>query len=173
MKSRNCLSSCCLICPLNHCCVTCAYKMPVIEVDNGLYCCRKLLFWNNTLFFPPQVVRMVAGNMETGLLYSRIIPLVLLLVDGCSLPYFSFTAPKGFSITLKSLEHLMFNQAGSSPIDVTDSRWELYLLIQKKCNEQAECQLIGFAAVYRFYHYSDGSRLRLSQVIWQFHYLSW
>lgn len=29
-----------------------------------------------------QVVRMVAGNMATGHLYSRLIPLVLLLVDG-------------------------------------------------------------------------------------------
>lgn len=34
------------------------------------------------VFLPCQVVRMVAGNMATGLLYSRLIPLVLLLVDG-------------------------------------------------------------------------------------------
>lgn len=31
-----------------------------------------------------QVVRTVGGNMATGYLYSRIIPLVLLLVDGKS-----------------------------------------------------------------------------------------
>lgn len=55
---------------------------------------------------------------------------------------------------------------GSSPIDITDPKWELYLLIQKKIDEQgeAQCRLIGFTAVYRFFHYPDGSRLRLSQV---------
>ncbi|XP_028770203.1 histone acetyltransferase type B catalytic subunit-like [Neltuma alba] len=84
-----------------------------------------------------EVVRMVAGSMATGHLYSRLIPLVLLLVDG------------------------------SSPIDVTDPRWELYLLIQKKSDQQGEtqCRLIGFTAVYRFFHYPDGSRLRLSQIL--------
>ena len=34
------------------------------------------------LFSLGQVVRMVVGNMATGHLYSRLIPLVLLLVDG-------------------------------------------------------------------------------------------
>ncbi|XP_054787992.1 histone acetyltransferase type B catalytic subunit [Prosopis cineraria] len=84
-----------------------------------------------------EVVRMVAGNMATGHLYSRLIPLVLLLVDG------------------------------SSPIDVTDPRWELYLLIQRKSDQQGEtqCRLIGFTAVYRFFHYPDGYRLRLSQIL--------
>ncbi|KAJ7973739.1 Histone acetyltransferase type B catalytic subunit [Quillaja saponaria] len=83
-----------------------------------------------------EVVRMVVGNRVTGHLYSRLIPLVLLLVDG------------------------------SSPIDVTDPRWELYLMIQKKSDQQGEMQrLIGFTAVYRFYHYPDGSRLRLSQIL--------
>ncbi|KAF2304048.1 hypothetical protein GH714_026646 [Hevea brasiliensis] len=46
-----------------------------------------------------KVVRMVIGNAGTGHLYSRLIPLVLLLVDG------------------------------SNPIDVTDPGWELYILI--------------------------------------------
>lgn len=84
-----------------------------------------------------EVVRMVAGNMATGHLYSRLIPLVLLLVDG------------------------------SSPIDVTDPRWELYLVIQKETDLQGEiqCRLIGFTALYRFYHYPGGSRLRLSQIL--------
>ncbi|XP_027331567.1 histone acetyltransferase type B catalytic subunit [Abrus precatorius] len=84
-----------------------------------------------------EVVRMVAGNMATGQLYSHLIPITLLLVDG------------------------------SSPIDVTDSHWELYLVIQKKTDQQEEiqCRLIGFTAVYRFYHYPDDSRLRLSQIL--------
>ncbi|KAJ7969495.1 Histone acetyltransferase type B catalytic subunit [Quillaja saponaria] len=83
-----------------------------------------------------EVVRMIVGDMPTGHLYSRLIPLVLLLVDG------------------------------SSPIDVTDPRWELYLVIQKITYHQGEMhRLIGFTAVYRFYHYPDGSRLRLSQIL--------
>ncbi|KAK7321537.1 hypothetical protein VNO77_32284 [Canavalia gladiata] len=84
-----------------------------------------------------EVVRLVAGNMATGQLYSHLIPLTLLLVDG------------------------------SSPIDVTDPHWELYVLIQKKTDQQGEihCRLIGFAAVYRFYRYPDDSRLRLSQIL--------
>ncbi|KAI4347028.1 hypothetical protein L6164_007877 [Bauhinia variegata] len=84
-----------------------------------------------------EVVRMVVGNTATGHLYSCIIPLVLLLVDG------------------------------SSPIDVTDPRWELYLLIQKITDQQREiqCRLIGFTAVYRFHHYPDDTRLRLSQIL--------
>ncbi|CAL0334858.1 unnamed protein product [Lupinus luteus] len=84
-----------------------------------------------------EAVRMVVGNMATGHLYSRLIPLVLLLVDG------------------------------SSPIDVIDPCWELYLIIQKETDLQGEIQyrLIGFTAVYRFYHYPDSSRLRLSQIL--------
>ncbi|XP_027938559.1 histone acetyltransferase type B catalytic subunit [Vigna unguiculata] len=84
-----------------------------------------------------EVVRLLAGNMATGQLYSHIIPLTLLLVDG------------------------------SSPIDVTDSQWELYVVCQKTIDNQGEiqCRLIGFAALYRFYHYPDDSRLRLSQIL--------
>ncbi|KAL2317198.1 hypothetical protein Fmac_031074 [Flemingia macrophylla] len=84
-----------------------------------------------------EVVRLVAGKMATGQLYSHLIPLTLLLVDG------------------------------SSPIDVTDPQWEMYLVIQKKTDQQEEvqCRLIGFTAVYRFYHYPDDSRLRLSQIL--------
>ncbi|WJX58762.1 histone acetyltransferase [Trifolium repens] len=84
-----------------------------------------------------EVVRLVAGNMATGQIYSHIIPLILLLVDG------------------------------SSPIDVTDPQWELYVLIQKKTDQQGEIQnlLLGFTAVYRFYHYPNDSRLRLGQIL--------
>lgn len=39
-------------------------------------------------------------------------------------------------------------------------------MCQKTIDNQGEiqCRLIGFAALYRFYHYPDDSRLRLSQV---------
>ncbi|XP_043808115.1 histone acetyltransferase type B catalytic subunit isoform X3 [Manihot esculenta] len=84
-----------------------------------------------------QVVRMVIGNEGTGHLYSRLIPLVLLLVDG------------------------------SNPIDVTDPGWELYVLVQEINDEQGDIQhrVLGFTAVYRFYHYPDKTRLRLSQIL--------
>ncbi|BAT81185.1 Histone acetyltransferase type B catalytic subunit [Vigna angularis] len=84
-----------------------------------------------------EVVRLVGGNMATGQLYSHLIPLTLLLVDG------------------------------SSPIDVTDSQWEMYVVCQTTTDQQGEIQyrVIGFSAVYRFYHYPDDSRLRLSQIL--------
>uniref|UniRef100_A0A7N1A550 histone acetyltransferase n=1 Tax=Kalanchoe fedtschenkoi TaxID=63787 RepID=A0A7N1A550_KALFE len=84
-----------------------------------------------------EAFRLFAGSMPAGQLYSRLIPLVLLLVDG------------------------------SSPIDVTDPRWELYVLLQKKPSEQGDTQylLVGFSAVYRFFHYPDTCRLRLSQIL--------
>ncbi|KAJ6763222.1 HISTONE ACETYLTRANSFERASE TYPE B CATALYTIC SUBUNIT [Salix purpurea] len=84
-----------------------------------------------------EVVRMVIGNTAAGHLYSRLVPLVLLLIDG------------------------------SNPIDVEDPGWELYVLVQKKSDEQGDGQhkLLGFTAVYRFYHYPDSTRLRLSQIL--------
>ncbi|GAB2219687.1 hypothetical protein Droror1_Dr00007324 [Drosera rotundifolia] len=84
-----------------------------------------------------EVTRLNVGDPQVGHLYSRLVPLVLLLVDG------------------------------SNPIEVTDSQWELYLLVQKTINEGqvSEARLLGFAAVYRFYHYPDSSRLRLSQIL--------
>ncbi|XP_057968544.1 histone acetyltransferase type B catalytic subunit isoform X2 [Malania oleifera] len=84
-----------------------------------------------------EVIRMVVGSMPVGHLYSRLIPLVLLLVDG------------------------------SNPIDIDDSSWELYVLVQKKIDHQGDNQylLLGFAAIYRFYHYPDTLRLRLSQIL--------
>lgn len=62
-------------------------------------------------------------------------------------------------------------ESGSSPIDIMDPRWELYLLIQKKVNDQEDTQhrLLGFAALYRFYHYPGSERLRLSQVCFPLH----
>ncbi|KAL4297135.1 hypothetical protein GQ457_12G022570 [Hibiscus cannabinus] len=84
-----------------------------------------------------EVVRLKIDNLAAGHLYSRLVPLVLLLVDG------------------------------SNPIDVTDPSWELYMLTQKKIDQPENTRhlLLGFAALYRFYHYPDGSRLRLSQIL--------
>ncbi|KAL8243036.1 hypothetical protein R6Q59_013338 [Mikania micrantha] len=81
-----------------------------------------------------EVVRVKGTSM--GLLYCRLVPLVLLLVDG------------------------------SNPIDVTDPDWEIYLLMEKKSYGQDNLQkLLGFAALYRFFHYPDSHRLRLGQIL--------
>ncbi|GMJ07362.1 histone acetyltransferase of the GNAT family 2 [Hibiscus trionum] len=84
-----------------------------------------------------EVFCLKIDNLAAGHLYSRLVPLVLLLVDG------------------------------SNPVDVTDPSWELYLLTQKKIYQPENTRhlLLGFAALYRFYHYPDGSRLRLSQIL--------
>ncbi|XP_023545527.1 histone acetyltransferase type B catalytic subunit isoform X1 [Cucurbita pepo subsp. pepo] len=81
-----------------------------------------------------EVIRLPMDKMAGRNLYSRLVPLALLLIDG------------------------------SSPIDVTDPRWELYVLSQKN-NGRTHPRLLGFAALYRFYHYPDSSRLRLSQIL--------
>ncbi|XP_071716371.1 histone acetyltransferase type B catalytic subunit [Rutidosis leptorrhynchoides] len=81
-----------------------------------------------------EVVRVEGESM--GLLYCRLVPLVLLLVDG------------------------------SNPIDVTDPDWEMYLLVEKKSDQQdSPVKLLGFAALYRFFHYPDTHRLRLGQIL--------
>ncbi|KAL0734911.1 hypothetical protein Bca4012_011121 [Brassica carinata] len=83
-----------------------------------------------------QVLRMEIGSPNAGLLYSRLVPLVLLFVDG------------------------------SNPIDVTDPDWHLYLLIQKKEHkEEPLYQIVGFTAIYKFYRYPDRLRMRLSQIL--------
>ncbi|KAK9101154.1 hypothetical protein Scep_024584 [Stephania cephalantha] len=76
-------------------------------------------------------------SFPVGELYSRLVPLALLLVDG------------------------------SSPIDVTDPKWEIYLEVEKKTTQQGDTnvRLLGFAVVYRFYRYPDNSRLRISQIL--------
>ncbi|CAH1419762.1 unnamed protein product [Lactuca virosa] len=78
-----------------------------------------------------EVVHVEGTSM--GLLYCRLVPLVLLLVDG------------------------------SNPIDVTDPDWEVYLLVEKKSDESQK--LLGFAALYRFFHYPGSKRLRLGQIL--------
>ncbi|CAL5413236.1 unnamed protein product [Camellia sinensis] len=82
-----------------------------------------------------EVIRVVVGTMPVGHLYSRLVPLVLILVDG------------------------------SNPIDIIDPRCEILLIVQKKIDLQGgnQLRLLGFAAIYRFYHYPDSLRLRLSQ----------
>ncbi|CAA7062502.1 unnamed protein product [Microthlaspi erraticum] len=84
-----------------------------------------------------QVLRMEIGSPNAGLLYSRLVPLVLLFVDG------------------------------SNPIDVTDPDWHLYLLVQKKDEKEEEplYQIVGFTAIYKFYRYPDRLRMRLSQIL--------
>ncbi|CAL5377614.1 unnamed protein product [Camellia sinensis] len=53
---------------------------------------------------------------------------------------------------------------GSNTIDITDPRWEILLIVQKKIDLQGgnQLRLLGFAAIYRFYHYLENLRLRLS-----------
>ncbi|XP_027067268.1 histone acetyltransferase type B catalytic subunit-like isoform X1 [Coffea arabica] len=82
-----------------------------------------------------EVFRIVGEPV--GHLYSRLVPFVLLLIDG------------------------------SNPIDVTDPRWEIYVMVEKAIAHQEDSHpnLIGFAAVYRFYRYPESMRLRLGQVL--------
>jgi len=63
--------------------------------------------------------------------------------------------------------------SGSNPIDVTDSNWEMFVVVQKMHDQQGDqlSRLLGFAAAYRFYHYPDSLRLRLSQVFFHLHLL--
>ncbi|KAL2945462.1 Histone acetyltransferase type B catalytic subunit [Bienertia sinuspersici] len=84
-----------------------------------------------------QAIRFVMGDMTAGHLYSRLVPLALLLVDG------------------------------SNPIDVTDSNWEMYVIVEKIAGPEGDDvhRLLGFAAAYRFFHYPDTLRLRLSQIL--------
>ncbi|KAL7178169.1 hypothetical protein ACSBR2_031338 [Camellia fascicularis] len=56
---------------------------------------------------------------------------------------------------------------GSNPIDITDPRCEILLIVQKKIDLQGgnQLRLLGFAAIYCFYHYPNSLRLRLSQIL--------
>lgn len=55
---------------------------------------------------------------------------------------------------------------GSNRIDVLDPRWEIYLLVQERKDNQEYnlSRLLGFAAVYRFHRYPESTRVRLGQV---------
>ncbi|XP_072994457.1 probable histone acetyltransferase type B catalytic subunit [Typha latifolia] len=87
--------------------------------------------------FTVEVIRMEMQSMPVGVLYSRLVPLVLLLVEG------------------------------GRPIDITDPRWEIFLVVKKTQGSSTNCtvQLLGFATLYCFYHYPDSSRLRISQIL--------
>ncbi|XXG48205.1 hypothetical protein AAC387_Pa02g2717 [Persea americana] len=84
-----------------------------------------------------QVIRMDLRSMPVGELYSRLVPLVLVIIDG------------------------------GTAIDITDPRWEIYFLVERKSDESGEnnVKLLGFTTIYRFYHYPDSSRLRISQIL--------
>ncbi|XP_062199717.1 probable histone acetyltransferase type B catalytic subunit [Phragmites australis] len=70
-------------------------------------------------------------------LYSRLVPLVLLLVEG------------------------------STPIDIGEHGWEMLLVVKKPTQESSvsKFQLLGFAAVHNFYRYPESTRLRVSQIL--------
>ncbi|KAK8948820.1 putative histone acetyltransferase type B catalytic subunit [Platanthera zijinensis] len=84
-----------------------------------------------------QIVRMNLHSLPVGLLYSRLVPLTLLLIDG------------------------------SSPIDVTDPGWHVYFVVKRVRSHSADCdlRLVGFSLIYRFYHHPDNTRLRLSLIL--------
>ncbi|CAL5379351.1 unnamed protein product [Camellia sinensis] len=54
-----------------------------------------------------------------------------------------------------------------NPIDITDPRWEILLIVQKKIDLQGgnQLRLLGFAAIYRFVYYPDNLPLQLSQIV--------
>lgn len=70
-------------------------------------------------------------------LYSHLVPLVLLMVEG------------------------------STPIDITENGWEMLLVVKKTAHasSNSKFQLLGFAAVHHFYHYPESTRLRISQIL--------
>ncbi|MQL80468.1 hypothetical protein Taro_012910 [Colocasia esculenta] len=84
-----------------------------------------------------EVVRMDFSNMPVGVFYSKLVPLVLLFVEG------------------------------GSPVDVTDPRWEIYFVVKRMPDQSGDMffELLGFAAAYQFYHYPDSTRMRLSQIL--------
>ncbi|KAL6846299.1 hypothetical protein ACP4OV_023747 [Aristida adscensionis] len=86
-----------------------------------------------------QTVEIVRVDLQgdAAFLYARLVPLVLLLVEG------------------------------STPIDIGEHGWELLLVVKKTTQEPStsKLQLLGFAAVHNFYHYPESTRLRISQFI--------
>ncbi|CAD6225222.1 unnamed protein product [Miscanthus lutarioriparius] len=69
-------------------------------------------------------------------LYSRLVPLILLLIEG------------------------------STPIDIGEHGWEMLLVVKKTTQEAvSKFELLGFAAVHNFYHYPESTRLRISQIL--------
>lgn len=56
---------------------------------------------------------------------------------------------------------------GSQPIEQDDPKWEMYIRIQRESLSEGNdvYRLLGFCTVYRFYHYPDTTRLRISQIL--------
>ncbi|RWW44540.1 hypothetical protein BHE74_00049690 [Ensete ventricosum] len=54
-----------------------------------------------------------------------------------------------------------------NPIDVTDPRWEIFLVVKKVQDPLGDCiiDVLGFATVYRFFRYPDSTRLRIGQIL--------
>ncbi|KAJ8537595.1 hypothetical protein K7X08_000005 [Anisodus acutangulus] len=103
------------------------------KVSNG--CCTESKCLLKSEPSDVEVFRII--GTPVGHLYSRLVPPVLLLVDG------------------------------SNPIDILDPRWEIYLLVQERKDTQEDSlsRLLGFAAVYRFHRYPESTRVRLGQVM--------
>ncbi|KAJ1274476.1 hypothetical protein BS78_05G064500 [Paspalum vaginatum] len=69
-------------------------------------------------------------------LYSLLVPLILLLVEG------------------------------SMPIDIGEHGWEMLLVVKKTTQESVlNFELLGFAVVHNFYHYPVSTHLRISQIL--------
>ncbi|WOL14614.1 putative histone acetyltransferase type B catalytic subunit [Canna indica] len=84
-----------------------------------------------------EVIRMKLNMLTVGFLYSHLLPLVLLLVDG------------------------------GCRVDVTDPRWDIFLVVKKAKDPSSDCiaTVLGFATVYHFFHYPDSTRLRIGQIL--------
>ncbi|XP_074574479.1 putative histone acetyltransferase type B catalytic subunit isoform X2 [Curcuma longa] len=85
-----------------------------------------------------EVVQMKLHSPAAGLLYSRLFPLVLLLVDG------------------------------GSAITVTDPKWDIFLAVKKVQDPSGISiitNVLGFATVYRFFRYPDSTRFRIGQIL--------
>ncbi|XP_078153749.1 histone acetyltransferase of the GNAT family 2 isoform X3 [Carex rostrata] len=86
-----------------------------------------------------EVIRLGMENANAGLLYSRLVSLVLLLVDG------------------------------ANPIDVTDPKWEIYVAVKRSSENElsnnSKVEMLGFATVYHFFYYPDTSRMRIGQIL--------
>lgn len=108
--------------------------------------------------FDSQIVRVELQG-AAAFLYSRLVPLVLLLVEG---NWKLWNIAVCFTWNLLFWYHFTL---GSTPIDIGEHGWEMLLVVKKTTQESvSRFQLLGFAAVHNFYHYPESIRLRISQV---------
>ncbi|CAK9858858.1 unnamed protein product [Sphagnum jensenii] len=78
------------------------------------------------------IVRLEFSDSRVREWYARMIPLVLLFIEG------------------------------GQPIESDDPLWEIFVALE---GEGPETVVTGFCTVYRFYHYPDSTRLRISQIL--------